>query len=516
MPLRPTKGPPAESKPSAFPVLVCERRLPAGAARASVGGHTLPLLRHAVRRIVVVGDTGCVVQNAGVQACNDAAAWPFARLAAAAAAKPDLVIHVGDYHYRENACPDGNAKCRGSPWGYGWDAWSADFCTGTRSARSPRPGSSCAAITNRATGLGRAGGASRSASAGQWARDCIDAANDRRGDYSDPYVVPLSADMQLIVFDSSRVGVAPLTAGRSDVCNLLGAVPARDGARSRSGTQFFVDHHPILGFATDTTRRPAGVYPGNAALQSVLAAGNGLPLLPAGIDALLSRHDHLFEAVSFATGQPPQFIAGNGGTRLDEPLPRPLPPGRNARARCHRSRRSVHRRRSVLSPAARPRRGGLMAGRGLGSRWPTIDPLRSASSAGQLRAGGSAVKSLAMFVCLIAVCDACAQAPEPPRFSTAQPGAVPSGWQTVLLSASKQPTELRWSPTRSVVSALTPRGSASIPRLRRTDFDPRAFPTLSWRWKAQARSPAAEYTRRRRSEDSPARAWISFSGNRRR
>ena len=51
------------------------------------------------------------------------------------------------------------------------------------------------------------------------------------------------------------------------------------------------------------------------------------------------------------------------------------------------------------------------------------------------------MKRLAMLACLIAVCDACAQAPEPPRFSTAQPGAVPSGWQTVLLSASKQPTE---------------------------------------------------------------------------
>jgi hypothetical protein len=89
----------------------------------------------------------------------------------------------------------------------------------------------------------------------------------------------------------------------------------------------FVDHHPILGFATDTTRRPAGVYPGNAALQSVLAAGNGPLLFPDSIDALLSGHNHLFEAVSFATGQPPQFIAGNSGTWLDEPLPRPLPPG---------------------------------------------------------------------------------------------------------------------------------------------------------------------------------------------
>ena len=59
----------------------------------------------------------------------------------------------------------------------------------------------------------------------------------------------------------------------------------------------------------------------------MLAAGNGPLLFPAGIDALLSGHDHLFEAVSFATGQPPQIIAGNGGTWLDEPLPRPLPPG---------------------------------------------------------------------------------------------------------------------------------------------------------------------------------------------
>jgi hypothetical protein len=172
MPLCPTKIPPAESKPSSFPVLVCERQLPAGAARASVGGHTLPLLRHAVRRIVVVGDTGCVVQNAGVQACNDAAAWPFARLAAAAAAKkPDLVTHVGDYLSRENACPDGNAKCRGSPWGYGWDAWSADFFAPARDLLAAAP---WVFVRGNHESCNRAGqGWWRfldPASAGQWAR----------------------------------------------------------------------------------------------------------------------------------------------------------------------------------------------------------------------------------------------------------------------------------------------------------------------------------------------------------
>jgi hypothetical protein len=88
----------------------------------------------------------------------------------------------------------------------------------------------------------------------------------------------------------------------------------------------FVDHHPILAFATDTTRRPAGVFPGNAALQSLLAASNGPLLFPSGIDILLAGHNHLFEAVGLTTGQPPQLVSGNGGGWLDEPLPHPLPP----------------------------------------------------------------------------------------------------------------------------------------------------------------------------------------------
>jgi len=46
----------------------------------------------------------------------------------------------------------------------------------------------------------------------------------------------------------------------------------------------------------------------------------------------------------------------------------------------------------------------------------------------------------------------------------------------------------------------------------RTDFDPRAFPILAWRWKVM-RPIAGADTRERRGEDSPARVIISFSGN---
>ena len=122
------------------------------------------------------------------------------------------------------------------------------------------------------------------------------------------------------------------------------------------------------------------------------------------------------------------------------------------------------------------------------------------------------MKSLIVLACLIACCEACAQAPVPPRFSAAQPGAVPSAWQTVLLSSNKQPTEYTLVVDEGVVVLrASAKGSASILAWR-TDFDPRAFPMLSWRWKV-TKSIAGADTRARRSEDSPARVMISFSGN---
>ena len=127
-PLRPTQSDPADSKPSAFPVTVCEALLPKAVQRASIEGIALPLPKLVINRIVMIGDTGCRLKKASNawQACNDPHAFPFAQVAAAAAAwKPDLVLHVGDYMYRENRCPD-PAQC-GSIWGYGWDAWNADF-----------------------------------------------------------------------------------------------------------------------------------------------------------------------------------------------------------------------------------------------------------------------------------------------------------------------------------------------------------------------------------------------------
>ena len=93
-------------KPAAFPVRSCEVAVPQGAVAATLDGRVLPLARPNPQRILVFGDTGCRLDRNAQQDCNDPAAWPFPKIAAAAAiARPDLVIHVGDYHYREVPCP---------------------------------------------------------------------------------------------------------------------------------------------------------------------------------------------------------------------------------------------------------------------------------------------------------------------------------------------------------------------------------------------------------------------------
>jgi hypothetical protein len=326
--LRPTRSTPANSKPSAFPVLTCDGVIPSGALRASAGGHTLPLPRGEARRIVVIGDSGCSIVTAGTrpQACNDALRWPFAQVAfAAAATRPDLVIHVGDYEYRENACPQGNADCAGSPWGYGWDAWNADFFAPARPLLAAAPWIFVRGNHETCNRAGQGWWRFLDARPPEPGRDCNEAANDVHGDYSDPYSVPLSADMQLLVFDSSNVPIDAL-APTDPMYRIYGEQMRKAFALARGvAHNFFFNHHPILGFAPDTTTGVPAVYPGNASLQSVLTPLEGAALFPNNVQALFAGHDQLFEMVSFSTRQPTQFISGNAGAWTDAPLPNPLP-----------------------------------------------------------------------------------------------------------------------------------------------------------------------------------------------
>jgi len=119
---------------SDFDVTTCEYAIHAKVKSVSINGQKLQLLKHAPTRIIIIGDSGCrtrkhrKLKKTVYQACNNPAKWPFAKISSVAAKlKPDLIIHTGDYYYRESPCPAGNKGCEGTPYGDNWPAWQADF-----------------------------------------------------------------------------------------------------------------------------------------------------------------------------------------------------------------------------------------------------------------------------------------------------------------------------------------------------------------------------------------------------
>ncbi len=327
VPLRSTLSTPDKSKPSVFDVTTCEATLPIGTARASVLGRSLPVPKQRIDRIVVIGDTGCRLKGKDIQACNDPAAYPFAKTALQAAAwKPDLVLHVGDYHYRENACPASTPGCEGSPWGYGWDAWSADFFG---------PGAPLLKVAPMVMVRGNHENCFR---AGQgWMRfmdpnpygkdrDCNDPARDRAGDDSPVFAVPLGGGAQIAIMDLAFADEArPMDPKDPAAAPILAAYRAIDRLSRQASFTFLATHKPILGFSATEKKGERYLRPGNATMQSVFASLDP-NILPSKIDVVLSGHYHVWEQVSFASNHPSQFVAGFSGTQEDiVPMPETLP-----------------------------------------------------------------------------------------------------------------------------------------------------------------------------------------------
>jgi len=325
MPLRPTRSDPALSKPSVFSALTCEAAIPILAKHASIDGRPLPLPPRRITRIVVIGDTGCRLKAAdkAYQACNAPKDYPFAQIAESVARwKPDLVVHVGDYLYRENPCPADMTGCAGSPWGYGEESWRADFFD---PAQPLLAAAAWAAARGNHESCARAG-------QGWWrymdprplvaGRDCNDAANDDVGDYSDPYGVPLGGGAQLILFDSSNTPAKPLATDDPAFAHYRDTYQKIQALTVNAAHNILVDHHPILAFAAGLSKTgDVKLAPGNGGLQSAFGSIN-LQLFPANVDFLLSGHIHVWEALSFQEPYPAQIVAGFSGTQEDiVPLP---------------------------------------------------------------------------------------------------------------------------------------------------------------------------------------------------
>jgi predicted phosphodiesterase len=272
-----------------YPVTSCEMILPRQIKSASIAGQKLVLPKLEPQRIVIIGDTGCRIKLGNAQACNDQKQWPFAKIAAEAAKyKPDLVIHTGDYHYRESPCPMWNKSCRNSPHDYNWLVWNADFFTPAAPLLKAAP---WVMVRGNHEDCQRAfEGWTRFLDPFTYSSVCKK--------YSPLYTVTIG-DVTLYIMDSSSaddfVSTPEITTQFKNYFTQIN--------NSAANNVWLTTHKPVWN-ALATAQQ--------GTLVSAIAEN-----IPDNLNLIISGHIHQFQSLNFAD-RPAQLIVGNSGTSLNK------------------------------------------------------------------------------------------------------------------------------------------------------------------------------------------------------
>ncbi|MFJ5776279.1 metallophosphoesterase family protein [Streptomyces sp. NPDC093094] len=318
---------------SQFPTTVCEAgvRLTASGAtlvpatvqaarlHPSTGRLPLPNWTPGTRpaRIGVIGDTGCELPvPADEPAQNCANGWPFRQIAdnAAARTQPDLVVHVGDYLYRENPARANdkavNPGCTTLADRAGWACVVADFFRPAERLLAEAP-VVLARGNHEDCNASQQGGAG-----GAWFRYLADElrSNGTCSLFSQPAVIRAGA-LTLASVDSSladrdddgsRANQAAYTAQFNTVNQAAAQAP---------GDVFVVTHKPLW------TVKAAGQTPGAVTWATHVLDGavadTSLHHLHDKVRMVLSGHFHFAQKLDFDSTRPPQLTLGNSGGPLD-------------------------------------------------------------------------------------------------------------------------------------------------------------------------------------------------------
>jgi hypothetical protein len=355
------------SNPHGFTVKVCEARYPFGRSLKVEGGPVLPAVAEAPSRIAVFGDSGCKPKDQ--EGCGlDDPQWPFPALArAAAASRPDLVLHVGDYNYRgtpsgfkttvdgqevqswyydagDGAAPSEQCgipgpylsqNSTGNPDADRWEAWWLDFFQPAGDLLTAAPwvfargnhelcshaGPGWFYFLDASSDLPEGGG-----------RQLACPSQDGQGpalphlQFVEPQVLHLG-DLDLVSIDSANA--CDQLPGYTDIYRRQFAAAAK---RLRGRRAWLLSHRPIWGVADpgdtlyDCDGQPASgpTLPYGELNQTLQCAlrGEGEALLPA-LEQIIAGHMHRFEALSFAapTRRPPVLVVGNSGVAEDPEPP---------------------------------------------------------------------------------------------------------------------------------------------------------------------------------------------------
>ena len=307
--------PRASSPPAGFdPILSCELPIPSGTTRVAIAGQALPLLPQQVQRILVIGDTGCRVTTWEQQDCSSAQAWPFQTIATKAAAMhPNLIIHVGDYHYREvQKTTQGITTCA-LPDCDDWSRWQADFF---EPAAPLLPAAPWVFVRGNHENCTRA-----------W-RGWFYLLDPRPlptvplfscPTYTDPYHISTGA-LDFIVMDTSRIpGDYQPTPAPTDVERYAKEYAQVMGlATSSARANWLLTHRPTWAVASWTNSNGIQIGLSDKTLQAALDKHG--QALPPNLDLFIGGHLHQFEFLTFTDQSTPQLVVGGSGTKLGPPV----------------------------------------------------------------------------------------------------------------------------------------------------------------------------------------------------
>merc|ERR1719401_718684 len=276
---------------------------------------------------------------------------------AASVLEPDVVVHVGDFLYRQGPCPP-NRECAQinreshSPlvghWGDTWNGWFSDFFKPSESLLTAAP---WIVLRGNHEECDRGGHGffifldPRPLPAGWTPQDCRE--------YTEPYAIPFQKEQFIVIDDSmvspaykdmddadfnchcpsSQVNPYPVsryddpTQKRADIDSQIshyrGQFEKLWNFSKAHETNFLLSHRPVFAVACngsafikmDWTLQQASIPE-----TMDLNWGSRPPVHSRTLErisTIISGHMHWFEALQFQNyGLPTQLVVGNGGTKL--------------------------------------------------------------------------------------------------------------------------------------------------------------------------------------------------------
>lgn len=259
-----------------------------------------------IKKIVFIGDTGCRLKEGkygdSYQNCKNPKDWAYSTIMQKIALdNPDLIIHVGDYHYREQ-CSEGKV-CRQytDTIGYGWRSWEADFFVPSQEGFKVAP---WIFVRGNHEDCKRAYEGYKLLSEQTWQEACMKAEKTE-------YIQ--IGNLLIVQLDSSSISDKPESPENMAFWDQQ-FKDIEEKIKSTSAQQvWLITHKPLIGLVDDGK---GNLQTTNINLQKAFAKTG----LGKKIEFMVAGHVHNTQ-FSRAEGFPKQLVVGNAGTALDDAGP---------------------------------------------------------------------------------------------------------------------------------------------------------------------------------------------------